>query len=209
MDPQDLSQSFNEVLGPAWTEDLPNLLPVEPPPEEPTAPPPPMRILEALLFVGGPALTLPRALKIVRGLSDEQFHAAIEDLNRAYRIQNRPYIILPQDQGYILALRPKYLPLHEKLYGGIREARLSTAAIDVLALVAYRQPTSKVEIDNLRGAESGGILKQLVRRGLVQVISRGDAHHTDVLYGTTPRFLELFGLQSLDDLPKTQELPGA
>lgn len=218
--PEDLSESFSEVLGPKWTEDLPNLLPAEAAseaptgasteatPEEPAVPPSATRIIEALLFVGGPALTLPRALKIVRGLTDEQFHAAVEELNRAYRVQNRPYVILPQDQGFVLALRPKYLPLHEKLYGGIREARLSTGAVDVLALVAYRQPTSKVEIDNLRGAESGGILKQLVRRGLIQVIGRGDSHHTEVLYGTTPRFLELFGLQSLDDLPKTQELPG-
>ena len=206
--PDDLSQSFNEVLGPTWTEDLPDLLPAEKQPEEPTSTPPtPTRILEALLFVGGPPLTMPRAMKIVRGLTDEQFHAAIEELNRAYRLQNRPYMILPQDQGYVLALRPKYLPLHEKLFGGIREARLSTTAVDVLALVAYRQPTAKSEVDSLRGAESGGILKQLVRRGLVHVISRGDSLHTEVLYGTTPRFLELFGLQSLDDLPKTQELP--
>jgi segregation and condensation protein B len=204
---EDLSQSFTEVLGPTWTEDLPDFLPAsEPPPEEPKAPPPPLRIVEALLFVGGPPLSVERAVKIIRGLSAEQFAQAVDDLNRAYRLQNRPYTILHQGSGYVLALRPKYLPLHEKLFGGVREARLSTAAVDVLALVAYRQPTTKPEIDSLRGAESAAILKQLVRRGLIQVTGRGDALHKDVMYGTTLRFLEMFGLQSLDDLPKTQEV---
>jgi segregation and condensation protein B len=94
----------------------------------------------------------------------------------------------------------------EKLYGGQREARLSTAAIDVLALVAYRQPATKAEIDSLRGADSAGLLRQLVRRGLIQVVYRADAAQREVSYGTTPRFLEWFGLQSLDDLPRTQDL---
>lgn len=205
--PDDLSQSFTEVLGPAWTEELPDFIPApEPQPAEAKAPPSPLRIVEALLFVGGPPLTAERATKILRGFSATQFTDAIDELNRLYRRQNRPYTILPQNAGFVLTLRPKYLPLHEKLLGGVREARLSTSAVDVLALVAYRQPTTKNEIDSLRGAESGPILKQLIRRGLVHVADRGDAHQKDVMYGTTPRFLEMFGLTSLDDLPKTQDL---
>jgi segregation and condensation protein B len=205
--PDDLSQSFTEVLGPTWTEDLPHLVVApEPKPEEPPSPPPIVRIVEALLFVGGNPLAPERAMRIVRGLTAEQFVACIDELNRAYLRQNRPYTILHRGAGYVLSLRPKFLPLHEKLFGGVREARLSTAAVDVLALVAYRQPTSKVEIDSLRGMESGTILKQLVRRGLIHVIDRGDSRQKDVMYGTTPRFLEMFGLQSLDDLPKTQDL---
>ncbi|MEI7686088.1 MAG: SMC-Scp complex subunit ScpB [Planctomycetota bacterium] len=205
--PDDLSQSFTEVLGPAWTDELPDFIPApEPVAAEPKSPPPPLRIVEALLFVGGLPLTVARAMKIIRGLSEAQFGDAIDELNRCYRRQNRPYTILPQGEGHVLALRPKFLPLHEKLLGGVREARLSTAAVDVLALVAYRQPTTKNEIDSLRGAESGPILKQLVRRGLVHVTDRGDTHQKDVMYGTTSRFLDMFGLQSLDDLPKTQDL---
>lgn len=206
----DLSQSFAEVLGPAWTDELPDFLPVpETPPDEPPIPPAPVRIVEALLFVGGTPLTAERAMKILRGFTAEQFAQAIDDLNRDYRRQNRPYTILAQGSGYVLALRPKYLPLQEKLTGGVREARLSSPAVDVLALVAYRQPTTKSEVDSLRGAESGPILKQLIRRGLVHVVDRGDTHQKDVMYGTTPRFLELFNLQSLDDLPKTQDVDDA
>ena len=85
-------------------------------------------------------------------------------------------------------------------------ARLSAASIDVLALVAYRQPTTKQEIDTLRGTDCGSLLRQLVRRGLVAVLHRGDADRREVTYGTTARFLELFKLRSLDDLPQTQDL---
>src|SRR4051794_25437536 len=123
--PDELSQSFAAALGPSWTEDLPELVPAaEPAPnrqsaETAAAPPPPERIVEALLFVGGVPLTAERAAKIVRGLSADQFADAIDELNRAYRLQNRPYTILPQGAGHVLALRPKFLPLHEKLFGGV------------------------------------------------------------------------------------------
>jgi segregation and condensation protein B len=165
-----------------------------------------LRILEALLFVGGEPLTAERASAIIRGLTPEQFRQAIAALNRDYRRQGRAYHIQPQEQGWVLTLRPRFREVADKLYGGVREARLSPAAIDVLALLAYRQPATKSEIDGIRGAESGPLLRQLVRRGLAAVLQRADASSKEVTYGTTPRFLELFGLGSLDDLPHTQDL---
>jgi segregation and condensation protein B len=171
------------------------------------APPPPVhRIIEALLFVGGAPLTAARAEEAVRGLTEEQFLQAVSDLNRDYRRQGRPYAIQVRDSGYALELRPRFRGAVEKLYGTHREARLSPAAIDVLALVAYRQPASRQEIENIRGVESSGVLRQLVRRGLITVVHRAEATHREVSYGTTPRFLDLFGLRSLDDLPQTQDL---
>jgi segregation and condensation protein B len=181
------------------------------PPVDSEAPPSPLRILEAMLFVGGAPVTMPRPIRLLRGLSAEQFLAAIDELNRDYRRQNRPYTIVPHGTGYVLTLRPKLLPLAERLRGAVRETRLSTAAIDVLALVAYRQPVGKAEVDGLRGAESGGVLRQLVRRGLIQVAApavetSSAAEPPAALYVTSARFLEMFGLASLDDLPKTKEL---
>ena len=169
-------------------------------------PPSVQGIIEALLFVGGPPLTAARAGQAIRGLNEEQFLQVISDLNRNYRRQGRPYAIHLREAGYVLELRPRFRGVLEKLYGTAREARLSPAAIDVLALVAYRQPASRQEIENIRGVESSGVLRQLVRRGLVTVVHRGEATHREVSYGTTPRFLELFGLRSLDDLPQTQDL---
>lgn len=174
-------------------------------PEE-LVPPPPLRIVEAMLFVGGPPLTAARACDAVRGLTETQFLQAVETLNAAYRKQGRPYHIQAHGHGYVLSIRPRFKPVVERLYGGVREARLSTAAIDVLALVAYRQPATKQEVDSIRGAESGSLLRQLVRRGLIAVVQRGDADQREVSYGTTAKFLHFFGLHSLDDLPQTQDL---
>lgn len=210
---EDLGRSYGSLLDQQpWQVDGVESLPVEETmpakPEPPVLADPPshLRIVEALLFVGGPPLTAVRACEIVRGLTPEQFAEAIAELNRAYRQQGRPYLIQAQGQGHALVLRPRYQPVMGKLYGTAREARLSAVAIDVLALVAYRQPATKQEIDSLRGAESGSLLRQLVRRGLIAVAHRGAADQREVSYGTTPRFLELFQLQSLDDLPQTQDL---
>lgn len=198
-----------EASNPNWEVDRGEgmvLTPAEPAAAPSPSPPPLVRIVEALLFVGGPPLTAVRACEAIRGLTPAQFVQAIDTLNQDYRRQGRPYAIRTQDQGYVLALRPRFRPILEKLYGGAREARLSPPAIDVLALVAYRQPATKQEVDSLRGADSGALLRQLVRRGLVQVVNRGDAAQREVTYGTTPRFLKLFEISSLDDLPQTQDL---
>jgi segregation and condensation protein B len=209
---QDLGRSYAALLGQeAWDVDVPYTPPGAEPASPPTAPaqvapPAPRRLVEALLFVGGAPLTATRAGEIVRGLTPEQFTDAMAALNLDYRRQGRPYAILAQGQGYVLTLRPRFRGVLQKLYGTTREARLSPAAIDVLSLVAYRQPATKQEVDSLRGAESGSLLRQLVRRGLIAVVQRGDATQRDVAYGTTTRFLELFGLSGLDDLPRTQDL---
>jgi segregation and condensation protein B len=168
------------------------------------APPPLVRIVEAMLFVGGAPLTAVRACEAVRGLTPDEFHQTIDALNRAYRAQGRPYTIQLQEHGHVLALRPRYVGIHERLYGGPREARLSQAAVDVLGLVAYQQPATRQEIDSLRGADSGAVLRQLVRHGLV-ALQRGE-DGKEVRYVTTQRFLELFNLRSLEDLPQTQDL---
>ena len=187
MDAADLGRSYQEVL-------------------DQHAPPPLARIVEALLFVGGEPLTAARAEQIVRGLSADQFTQVLAELNQQYRQQGRPYLIQVQGPGFVLALKPRFRAVVEKLYGTAREARLSTVAVDVLALVAYRQPVTKQEIDSLRGAESGALLRQLVRRGLIAVVQRADASSREVAYGTTSRFLELFELSGLEDLPRTQDL---
>lgn len=183
------------------------------PSEGPTAPspaesPPPLhRLVEAMLFVGGALLTFARAAEVVRGLTSEQLGEAVDSLNGAYRRQGRPYFIEQQGDGYLLTLRPTYRFISEKLQGGIREARLSLAAIEVLSIISYRQPVTKQTIDTLRGHESGHLIRHLIRRGLVSILeSRRAGTGEGVRYGTTKRFLEFFGLNSLDDLPQTEDL---
>lgn len=198
--PDDLGRTYAAVIGEAnWPAEMA-------PAEEPIAPPPMLRIIEALVFVGGAPLTAKRARDILRGLSDEQFDDAIRQLNADYRRQARPYALHPQGNGWVLSLRPRYRHVIEKLYGGVREARLSTTAIDVLAVVAYRQPVTKADVDSFRGADSAALLRQLVRRGLIQIAQTLGEKPKEIAYTTTPRFLELFNLASLDDLPKTHDL---
>jgi segregation and condensation protein B len=174
-------------------------------PDTETVPPSPEQIVEAMLFVGGPPLTAAVACSAVRGLTAEQFLAAVEVLNRRYRVQNRPYTVQPRDGGFALVVRPSVRDLRERLFGGPREARLTQPALDVLAVVAYRQPVGKAEVDAVRGTDSGSVLRQLVRLGLVAVRHRAESGGREVRYGTTPRFLEVLGLGALDELPRLGE----
>ncbi|HKB02562.1 MAG TPA: SMC-Scp complex subunit ScpB [Gemmataceae bacterium] len=179
--------------------------PLAEPVNEPTVPPTPLQIVEALLFVGGPPLTAEHAADAIRGLSAEQFRDCVETLNRVYRAQNRPYSVVPERGGYVMRVGRRFATVREKLYGGPREARLTQQALDVLSLVAYRQPVGKAEIDSVRGSDSGGVLRQLVRLGLVAATTSGEGESKETLYATTARFLEVFHLRGLDDLPELGE----
>ncbi len=110
---------------------------------EPNLPPPVHRIIESMLFLGGPPLTAELVCETIRGLAPSQFTQIIEQLNRDYRVQGRPYRIQSRDQGFELVLAPRFRPVLDRLHGSTREARLSPAALDVLALVAYRQPVTR------------------------------------------------------------------
>ncbi len=172
--------------------------PMAEPVNETNVPPSPVQIIEALLFVGGPPLNAEQAAEAIRGLTPEQFQESIGVLNRVYRSQNRPYSVEEGPPGYLLRVSRRYAGVREKLYGGPREARLTQPALDVLSLVAYRQPVDKADIDGARGQDSTPILRQLVRLGLISL--------SDSLYSTTTRFLEIFRLRDLDDLPHLGEV---
>lgn len=176
----------------------------QPPPPSDTPPPSPEAIIEAMLFIGGPPLTTEKACSAIRGLTPEAFWDCVNGLIRKYRRQRRPYTIRHQDDGYTLVIRPEFRSLKERLHAGPREARLTQPALDVLSLVAYRQPIAKADLDALRGADSASLLRLLVRLGLItssrQPRSEDDSAVT-IAYSTTPRFLELFHLTSLGDLP--------
>jgi segregation and condensation protein B len=159
-----------------------------------------------MLFVGGHPLTAEVACAAVRGLTPERFQLAIDALNRRYRDQWRPYAIEARGDGFVLVVRPAYRNLRERLFGGPRETRLSQPALDVLSVIAYRQPVGRAEIEEIRGVSAGGVLRSLQERGLIEVVGRGEALGRPLLYGTAPMFLELLGLRDLADLPRAEEL---
>jgi segregation and condensation protein B len=172
------------------------------------APPSLSNLVASLLFVGGEPLTATAATATIRGLTATGFEEQIELLNRTYRAQNRPYTIVPRGEGYVLQVKVQFHSLRERLYGGPREVRLSQPALDVLSVIAYKQPVSKGELDAARGQESSGLIRQLLRLGLISATRVATAGRSTVGYCTTPRFLELFQLGSLDDLPRLDDGTG-
>lgn len=166
--------------------------------------PAPARILEALLFAGGQPLSTARICEIVEGLTSEELAAVIAQLNRVYRHQNRPYSIQNTTAGFVLKLRSRHNAILERIRGA-RETRLSKVAVEVLSLVAFRQPVTRSQLDELRGQDSRPVLRMLLRLGMVAELPAAEAG-SESQYGTTSRFLDVFGLESLDDLPQTLEL---
>jgi segregation and condensation protein B len=181
----------------------------EQPAEEDACPISPKSLFEAMLFVGNREnrpLSAAKAAELMRDVSPDEIPALVDELNAGYERENCPYRIAGEGDGYRLTLRKAFYPLRNKLYGRIREARLSQAAIDVLALVAYKQPISGEQVGKFRGKPSSHILAQLVRRGLLRLERPAEKPRTPH-YSTTARFMKLFNLDSLDDLPRSEE-PG-
>jgi len=171
----------------------------------------PRSILEALLFVGSPTnepLSSRYVASLMRGVRAAEIDRLVQSLNAEYELRNCPYRIHEEAGGYRLTLREEYDRLREKFFGRTRQARLSPAAIEVLAAVAYNEPVTAEEVAKLRGAVSGHILAQLVRRQLVR-LERTETKPRKSVYWTTDRFLSLFGLETLADLPRGEDsVPG-
>jgi segregation and condensation protein B len=168
----------------------------------------PKSIIEALLFVGTPEnqpLSNTQLAGLMRGVSVDEVDALITELNADYRAANCPYRIESVGEGYRMTLADAWLPMREALFGRVRPARLSPAAIDVLSIVAYNQPATSEQVEKLRGTPSGAILSQLVRRQFLRIERQQDKPRV-AHYRTTDRFLTLLGLESLEDLPKGLEL---
>ena len=168
----------------------------------------PASIFEAMLFVGHPnndPITSGEIASMMRGVRSQEIDELVQDLNQQYELAGCPYRIASSGAGYALQLAAEYARLRDKFYGRVREARLSQTAVDILAIVAYRQPLTRDEIDQLRGKSSSSVLSQLVRRQLLR-IERLDEKPRKVRYFTTDRFLQLFGLDNLTELPQTNEV---
>jgi segregation and condensation protein B len=167
----------------------------------------PRSVFEAMLFVGSPddtPLTSQGVASLMRGVRPAEIDEFVRELNDQYAANRCPYTITSAADGYRLVLREKFGPLRERLHGRVRQARLSQAAIEVLALVAYHQPLTSEQVTKERGRASGPILTQLVRRQLLR-IERPDQDKRTPRYLTTQRFLDLFGLESLDALPRSED----
>lgn len=166
----------------------------------------PAQVLEAILFVGGEPLTGKRLADLLGGeTGHEQVDELIADMNRRYLEEGRPYEVRLAEGGYRLELSAEYEPIRSRVYGlGPRDVKLSQDVLEVLAFIAYRQPVDKGAIEETGKSNVGTILRQLLRRELI-ALERGK-DDDQVRYRTTPRFLELFGLREIEDLPQPDDL---
>jgi len=166
-------------------------------------------IIEAMLFVGNREnlpLDAGHIAEKLRNVSAEEVIQAVDRLNGHYQERNCPYTIISERGGYRMALRSEFESVRANFYGKSRGARLSQQAIDTLAVVAYRQPITADEIQRTRMRPCSTVLNQLVRRNLLKISRDVQDEKSIVRYHTTHRFLELFQIKSLDDIPRAEEL---
>ncbi|MFM8933961.1 MAG: SMC-Scp complex subunit ScpB [Gemmataceae bacterium] len=164
-------------------------------------PPTPLALVEAVLFLGGPPRSEASMAEALPGVNPGEFARHIQQLNERYQAQNRPYRIVRQEKGWQMLLRPAHRAVADRLRGEAPTLKLEGTLLETLAVVAYRQPIKRADLDALRGGDSSGPLRQLARMGLI----RGEGSR-ETTYRTTPAFLKLFSIDRLEDLPRPVDL---
>lgn len=165
------------------------------------------RIIEACLFVGGQPLSAKRLATLLESTSDpSHLEQLVDELNLEYASQQRPYEIRLGDGGYRMALRTEFEAVRNRVYGvGPRDVKLSQDVLEVLAFVAYQQPIVHSAVEACGKPNVANILRQLLRRELI-TLTRIDQTRMGVEYRTSPRFLQVFGLGNLNELPRPDDL---
>jgi segregation and condensation protein B len=165
------------------------------------------QIIESLLFASDAPLAAADLARVDERLDEDTVAAVIEELRREYEESERSFQIYEVGGGYQLLTRPEYAVVLEQWETVPHTTRLSLPALEVLAIIAYRQPLGRTEIEEIRGVQSAAVLRTLQDRDLIEPVGRAEGLGRPLLYGTTRRFLEHFGFRSLEDLPRPDDLP--
>ena len=167
----------------------------------------PAQVVEAVLFSSDAPLEAEEIARADESLNEDLVEEAIQELNATYSESERAFEIRELGGGYQLLTRSDFAPYLERFDTIPKPSRLSGPALETLAIIAYRQPIGRIEIEYIRGVSSAGVIRTLQDRALVEIIARGEGLGRPLLYGTTQRFLEHFGFRSLDNLPRPEKLP--
>jgi segregation and condensation protein B len=163
------------------------------------------RIIEALVMGAPEPISATRLAEVVPGCKPGDAKDLVNELNTEYQEQDRSFEIWEVGGGYQLRSRAEFSGYLQQLQKQ-RPLRLSRAALDTLSIVAYKQPATRAEIEDIRGVDAGAVLKGLLDRRLLRIAGHREVPGRSMLYGTTRRFLEVFGLESLKSLPSLREL---
>jgi segregation and condensation protein B len=161
-------------------------------------------ILESLLFAAGEPVSVARLAGAIEGVSRADVQQALAAIAREYAAQNRGFVLEEVAGGYQLRTPREHANYVRKLLAA-RPPRLSRPLLETAAIIAYRQPITRPEIEQLRGVDSGAVLETLLERRLVRIAGRKEAPGRPMVYATTPEFLEVFGLKDLESLPDLKE----
>jgi len=162
-------------------------------------------VIEAVLFASDEPLTAERLANIVE-TSAKQIRQHIQTLNGKYQANNNAFRIEQIASGYQMLTLSPYNHWLKKLLHVRSDSKLSPAALETLAIIAYKQPVIRADIEAIRGVAVGELVRSLMDKGLVKIVGRAEVLGRPMLYGTTKKFLETFGLNTLKDLPKIEEL---
>ena len=162
-------------------------------------------IIESLLFVADEPLTIERMRSIIAVVTPDEIRSALTALSNEYDTRGGGFQLKEVAGGYQLRTRSEYTQWIKRLVQP-RQQRLSKAALETLAIIAYKQPVMRSDVEYIRGVECGGVLRLLLERKLIRILGRKDLPGRPMIYGTTKHFLEVFDLKDLKDLPTPNEM---
>jgi segregation and condensation protein B len=160
--------------------------------------------IEAVLLVAGGPIPIRKLTQVAMVPDHQTCQKLISELNAIYQAQSSPFVVELLASGYQLMTRPEYAFWLNRLHNRKAAMNLSTVALETLAIIAYKQPTTRADIEKIRGVHCAEVVKQLMDRNLVRIAGVDDSLGRPYLYETTPLFLELFGFSNLDELPGKQ-----
>lgn len=163
--------------------------------------------IEALMFVSEKPVTLDQIKNVFETVSAADIKQTLQLLKNEYEQRHSGMTIVEIAGGYQMLSNPVYASYIRDFYKTKHKEKLSKPALETLAIVAYKQPVTRVDIELVRGVNSDGVISHLLTKELIKAVGRKDIPGRPFLYGTTKQFLEYFGLKSLDDLPKLEEFP--
>jgi segregation and condensation protein B len=164
------------------------------------------RVIEALLFVHQHPLTVDNILKVMEDdAGKKKIQEILDELVDEYGEMGRSFHLAQVSGGYQLRTKADYAPWIKRLRK-VKPMRLSQSSLEALAIVAYRQPIVRAEVEQIRGVDSGWVLNSLLEKGLIKILGRKEVAGRPLVYGTSKRFLEVFGLINLSGLPTLKEL---
>lgn len=163
-------------------------------------------ILEVLIFISQEPLTRQRMKEVLGEVPDEELEAALNSLLSDYASGGRGIQVVQSGGGYLFTTKPEHDQWVRRLLQIEKKTKLSSAALETLSIIAYHQPITQAEISAIRGVDSTYCLKSLLQKKLIKIVGRKKAPGNPLVYRTSERFLQYFGLNSLDDLPKEEEI---